>query len=160
MSAKDQTKFNFEINPGGLMLDDLSVGQKFLSAEYKLEEPELVEFASKYDPQAFHTNAESAKNSFFEGLAASGWQTASITMSLFVGSFPIAGGLIGAGADLTWTRPVRPGDTLKVETEVMEIKPSRSRPERGMVTVRSVTSNQAGETVQILVSRVIVPRKL
>lgn len=142
-----------------LTLDDLSIGQKFQSGEYTLSAKQIIEFAKEYDPQPFHTDEELAKDTFFEGLAASGWQTASITMRLFVASVPISGGLVGASADVSWPRATRPGDTLKVETEVTDIRPSRSRPDRGIVTVRSTTKNQHGKTVQILSSRIVVPRR-
>ncbi len=142
-----------------LTLDDLSVGQKFGSGSHTLDEAQIKEFAGQFDPQAFHLDDEAAKPTLFGGLAASGWHTAAVTMKLFVGSVPILGGLIGAGAEVTWPRPTRPGDTLQVETEVLEIVPSRTRPDRGMVTVRSITKNQKGETVQILTSRLVVPRR-
>jgi acyl dehydratase len=116
-------------------------------------------FARQYDPQPFHMDDESAKKSFFGGLVASGWHTAAITMRLLVLSTPILGGLIGTGGEITWPRPTRPGDTLHVETEVTENRPSRSHPDRGMVTVRSVTFNQEGQPVQILVSRLVVPKR-
>jgi acyl dehydratase len=142
-----------------LYLDDLTLGQKFISATYVIEEAEIIEFASKYDPQPFHTDREAAKTSFFGGLAASGWLTASVTMRLLVdGGLPIAGGLIGAGCELSWTLPVRPGDTLSVESEVVEIVPSRNKP-RGTITVRSTTFNQDKKVVQLFTSRVIVSKR-
>ncbi len=140
------------------MLDDLKIGQIFKSDTYTLREAEIIEFASKYDPQPFHLSQEGAKNSFFGGIAASGWQTAAVTMRLFVGSVPIEGGLIGAGSDVRWKKPVRPDDSLHVETEITQIRPSRSRPDRGTVTMRSVTKNHRDETVQIMESTIVVPR--
>lgn len=149
-----------KITPGEkLMLDDLFIGQIFKSEDYALAASEIIEFASKYDPQPFHLSDDGAKDSIFGSLAASGWQTAAITMRLFVGSVPIEGGLIGAGADVSWTRPVRPGDILHVDSEVTQIRPSKSRPDRGTVTMRSITKNQKDETVQIMESRIVVPRK-
>jgi len=143
-----------------LYLEDFQAGQRFTSTTRRVDADQIKAFARQFDPQAFHLDEAAAQASFFQGLAASGWHTASITMSLLVESgMPIAGGLIGAGGELQWPRPVRPGDVLQVESEVLEIKPSRSRPERGMITVRSVTRNQKGEDVQILTSRMLVWRR-
>jgi acyl dehydratase len=144
---------------GHLTLEDLSVGQTFQSETYTLNAEKIKSFAKEYDPQPFHTDEKAAVGTFFDGLAASGWQTASITMRLLVPSLPILGGLIGASCDINWTKPTRPGDTLHVESEILEIKPSRSRPDRGAITIRSMTKNQNGETVQTLVSRLVVPRR-
>ena len=143
-----------------LYLEDFAVGQRFISETHQLDASQIKAFASQFDPQSFHLDEAAAKASCFQGLAASGWHTASITMSLLVKSgMPIAGGLIGAGGELQWPRPTRPGDVLQVESEVLEVKPSRSRPERGMITVKSVTKNQKGEDVQILTSRMLVWKK-
>jgi len=143
-----------------LYLEDFTVGQRFISEPHQIDADQIKAFASQFDPQPFHLDEAAAKASFFQGLAASGWHTASITMSLLVKSgMPIAGGLIGAGGELQWPRPTRPGDVLQVESEVLEVKPSRSRPERGMITVKSETRNQNGEVVQILTSRMLVWRR-
>ncbi len=143
-----------------LHLDDLTVGQRFSSAAHALDEAQIHRFASQFDPQPFHLDAEAAQHSVFGGLAASGWHTAAITMRLLVGGgAPLAGGIIGAGGEIAWPRPTRPGDVLQVESEVLEITPSRSRPDRGMVTLRSETRNQRGEIVQILTARLVVPRR-
>jgi acyl dehydratase len=143
-----------------LYLEDFTVGRRFISAAHALDADQIKAFASRFDPQPFHLDEAAAQTSFFHGLAASGWHTAAITMSLLVKSgMPIAGGLIGAGAEIEWPRPVRPGDTLTVESEVLEVKPSRSRPERGMITVRSETRNHHGEVVQILTSKMLVWRR-
>ena len=140
-----------------LYLEDSAVGQRFTSENRRLDADQIKAFASQFDPQPFHLDEAEADKSFFHGLAASGWHTAAITMSLLVKSgMPIAGGLIGAGAEIAWPRPVRPGDVLQVESEVLEVTPSRSRPERGMITVKSQTKNQHGEVVQILTSRMLV----
>ena len=140
-----------------LYLEDFTVGRRFTSTAHTLDAEQIKTFARQFDPQPFHLDEEAAKNSFFHGLAASGWHTAAITMSLLVKSgMPIAGGLIGAGGELTWPRPTRPGDTLTVESEVLAVNESRSRPERGMITVRSITRNQSGETVQDMTSRMLV----
>ena len=143
-----------------LYLEDFTIGRHFVSAPHTLDAGQIKAFASRFDPQPFHLDEAAAQDSFFHGLAASGWHTAAITMSLLVKSgMPIAGGLIGAGAEIEWPRPVRPGDTLTVESEVTEVKPSRSRPERGMITVKSRTRNQHGEVVQILTSKMLVWKK-
>src|SRR5476651_1314329 len=126
-----------------LYLEDIFVGQRFVTGEALVEEAAIKSFARDFDPQPFHTDSEAAKQSFFGGLAASGWHTAAITMRLLVESGPqLSGGMIGAGGELTWPRPTRPGDILHVESEILEITPSRSRPERGLVTLRSETKNQ------------------
>ena len=143
-----------------LYLEDFAVGQRFISATHRLDAEQIKTFASSFDPQPFHTDEEAAKDSFFQGLAASGWHTASITMSLLVKSgMTIAGGLIGAGCELSWPRPTRPGDVLVVESEVLAVTPSRSKPDRGMITLKSETKNQKGEVVQILTSKMLVWRK-
>ena len=150
-------------NPGGgiapLYLEDLQVGQRFVSGTHRIDEAQVRAFAGQFDPQPFHLDAEAAKATLFEGLVASGWHTAAITMRLLVESgLPLVGGLIGAGGEITWPNPTRPGDVLQVESEVLELRPSRSRPDRGSATVRSETRNQRGDTVQVFVARLVVPR--
>lgn len=141
-------------------LEDLLVGQRFTSGTHLLDEDQIKAFARQFDPQPFHTDPEAAKGSFFEGLVASGWHTAAITMRLMVQSgLPIAGGLIGAGGEIAWPRPTRPGALLQVESEVLEVRPSKSRPERGMAIVRNETHNQFGEIVQIMTAKMVVPRR-
>jgi acyl dehydratase len=121
---------------------------------------EIKAFARQFDPQPFHLDEEAAKRSVFGGLVASGWHTAAISMRLQVESgLPIAGGMIGLGGELTWPRPTYPGDVLVVVSEVEEVTPSRSRPDRGTVKVRSETRNQREEVVQILTARMLVPRR-
>jgi acyl dehydratase len=143
-----------------LYLEDFAVGRRFTSTAHTLDAEQIKAFARQFDPQPFHIDEEAAKHTFFHGLAASGWHTAAVTMSLLVKSgMPIAGGLIGAGGELTWPRPVRPGDTLTVESEVLAVTPSRSKLERGMITVRSITRNQNGEPVQDMTTRMLVWRK-
>src|SRR5215470_18670977 len=151
------------LNPGGgtapLHLEDLRIGQRFVTRTHRLDEGQIQAFAGQFDPQPFHLDAEAAQATLFAGLAASGWHTAAITMRLLVESgLPLAGGIIGAGGEITWPNPTRPGDVLQVESEVLELRPSRSRPERGIATVRSETRNQRGDTVQVLVARLVVPR--
>jgi acyl dehydratase len=142
-----------------LYLEDLFVGQRFVTATHALDAEQIKRFASEFDPQFFHTDEEAAKDSFFSGLAASGWHVASLTMGLLVETLPFGGGMIGAGVEITWPRPTRPGDVLQVTTEITEIRPSRSKPDRGMVTLRNETHNQKGELLQVLTSKQLVFRR-
>ncbi|WP_395822878.1 MaoC family dehydratase [Collimonas sp.] len=148
-------------NPGAkLYLDDLKVGDRFSSAEHAMDERQIKAFAAQFDPQPFHLDDEAAKKTLFGALAASGWHTAAITMRLLVTSgVPLADGAIGAGGEISWPRPTRPTDVLHVESEVLEITPSRSRPERGMVTVRSETRNQHGDILQVFTAKMVVSRR-
>lgn len=146
--------------PTALYLDDLHVGQRFTSGTRTVDEGEIKAFAREYDPQPFHLDNEVARGTIFQGLAASGWHTMGMTMRLLVdGGAPIAGGIIGAGAEINWPRPTRPGDVLQVESEIVAITPSKSRPDRGMVTMRSETKNQRGEVVQVFVGKMVVPKR-
>ena len=132
-----------------LYLDDLYVGQKFVSGGYPLDEAQIIAYAKQFDPQVFHLDPEAAKNTFFQGLAASGWHTASISMRLVTESIPLADGVIGGGMEeLAWPQPTRPGDILHVESEIVEIIPSQSKPNRAMVRVLAHTKNQRGEVLQ------------
>ena len=143
-----------------LYLEDLVVGQSFTSGSQIVTVEAIKAFARQFDPQPFHLDEAAAAKSFFGGLAASGWHTAAITMKLLVESgMRLSGGLIGAGGELTWPRPTRPGDVLRVVSEVLAVTPSRSRPERGFVTVKCETRNQHGEAVQVMTSRMLVWRK-
>jgi acyl dehydratase len=142
-----------------LFLDDLHVGQRFGSGRHLIDAEQIKAFAQQFDPQPFHLDAEAAKGSLFGGLVASGWHTAAVTMRLLVESgLPLAGGIIGAGAEISWPNPTRPGDVLQVESEILELRPSRSRPDRGIATIRSETRNQRGEVVQVLIAKLLVPR--
>jgi acyl dehydratase len=146
--------------PQSFTLDDLHVGQRFTSGTHAVDAGQIKAFAEQFDPQPFHLDDEAAKATLFGGLAASGWHTVAITMRLLVQSgLPLAGGIIGSGGTIEWPQPTRPGDVLTVESEVMELKPSRSRPDRGTATVRSETRNQRGEVVQIITMRLVVPRR-
>ncbi len=139
-----------------LYLEDLHVGQRFTSATYVMEESRIKAFAAEFDPQPFHLDESAAQSSLFLGLAASGWHTAAVTMRLLVtGGLPIAHGLIGMGGEIAWPKPTRPGDTLHVESEIIEITPSRSRPNQGIVTVKSETLNQNGERVYVFTARIL-----
>jgi acyl dehydratase len=144
----------------GIFFEDLEVGQRFESRAHEIDERQIIEFAGRFDPQPFHLDSAAAKNTLFGGLVASGWHTAAITMRLMVEGGPtIAGGLVGAAAEITWPNPTRAGAILKVESEVIELRASRSRSDRGVATMKSVTRNQLGETLQVLVAKLIVPRR-
>src|SRR5580704_11307461 len=143
-----------------IYLDDLVAGQLFQSASLEMTAAAIKDFAARFDPQPFHLDEAAADKSFFHGLAASGWHTASVTMRLLVESdLRLAGGLIGAGGELTWPQPTRPGDILTVFSEVLAVTPSRSKPDRGFVTLKSETKNQKGEVVQAMTTRMLVWRK-
>jgi acyl dehydratase len=141
-------------------LEDLRAGQRFVSGSHLVTAEEITAFAASFDPQPFHLDAAAAERSLFGGLAASGWHTAALTMRLLVdGGLPLAGGVIGASGELSWPRPTRPGDVLHAECTIEKITPSRSRPDRGMLTVRIETKNQRGETAQLFVVSVIAFRR-
>jgi acyl dehydratase len=143
-----------------IYLDDLAVGRKFVTQSTTLTLEGCKAFASEFDPQPFHLDEAAARSSVFGRIAASGWYTASLSMRLLVeGEMAIGGGLIGLGGEVTWPRPTYPGDTLRVETEVLAIRVSQSKPDRGVVTVRNQTLNQHGEAVQVAVVKMMVPRR-
>jgi acyl dehydratase len=138
--------------------EDFAAGQKFTSGRLTVSAAEIKEFASSYDPQPFHLDEIAAKATVFTGLAASGWHTAALTMRLIVGSeFRPAGGILGFGGELIWARPVRPGDELHVESEVLETRLSQSRRGQGIVKVRVTTFNQDNEVVQTFTPALLVP---
>ncbi len=142
-------------------LEDLHVGDRFESSTFEVTEKGIVDFAENFDPQPFHLDLDAARRSVFQGLVASGWHTAAISMRLFVtGGLRLAGGSVGLSVDeLQWTRPVRPGDTLRLQTEIVEVRPSRSKPDRGVIRIRNMTSNQNGEVVQTFLASVLVRRR-
>jgi acyl dehydratase len=142
-------------------LEDFAVGQTFGSGRLRVDEERIRSFAAEFDPQPFHLDAAAARSSIFRGLAASGWHTAAMTMRLLVESeLKPAGGIVGAGFDeFRWPRPVRPGDELHLDIEVMEVRPSKSRPEQGLIKVKTTTVNQNGEAVQVSVGNLVVPRR-
>jgi len=142
-------------------LEDFAVGQTFRSGQLRIGKERIKTFAADFDPQPFHLDEEAARDTIFGGLAASGWHTAAVTMRLLVESdLKPAGGIVGAGFDeFRWPRPVRPGDELRVESEVLEVRPSRSRPDQGLIKVRTTTLNQNGEAVQVAVGNLVVPRR-
>jgi len=141
-----------------IYLEDFAPGQKFVSTTLRVDSAAIKAFAAQFDPQPFHLDDDAARGSFFGGLAASGWHTAALTMRLLVESgFHPAGGIIGSRADeLKWPRPVRPGDELHVEAEVLEARPSTSRPGQGFIKCRTTTLNQNGEPVQVLTMNLLV----
>lgn len=150
------------MTPGAVhYFEDLAVGQTFRSGSLRMELDAIKAFAAQFDPQPFHLDEEAARTSIFGRLVASGWHTAALSMRLTVTSnFKIAGGLIGIGVDETrWPRPVFPGDELHVESEVVEVRPSRSRPDRGVVKMLNKTINQNGEIVMQQFANLIVSRR-
>lgn len=145
---------------GGLYLEDLHVGQRFESPKLLVTTEAIKRFAADFDPQPFHLDEAAAARSLFGGLVASGWHTGAMTMRMLVdGGAPIAEGVIGAGVEVSWPRPTYPGDELQVVSEVVEITPSRTKPGRGIVVVKSETRNQRGEVVLALTSKLVVPRR-
>ncbi len=141
----------------GLYLEDLYVGQRFTSGIYRMDEERIKAFAAEFDPQPFHLDEAAAQATVFGGLTASGWHTAAVAMRLLVtGGLPLGNGIIGLGGELAWPKPTRPGDTLRVESEVVEILPSRSKPNQAIVKVKSTTLNQDGEPVHTFAAKVLV----
>jgi len=140
-------------------LEDFSVGQTFRSGPLRIDKEQIKAFAAEFDPQPFHLDEEAARKSIFGGIAASGWHTAALTMRLLVKSeFRPSGGLVGAGfEELRWPRPVRPGDELRTHSEILEVRQSKSRPDQGLIKVRTTTVNQHGEAVQVFVGNLLVP---
>lgn len=143
-----------------IYLDDLQIGQRFISGTHQLDAEQVIAFARQFDPQPFHTDPEAAKDSFFGQLVASGWHTAAISMRLLTESgMHIAGGLIGAAGEISWPKPTPPNSILHVECEILAIRVSKSRPDRGIVTVRNETRDQNGDLLQVLVAKLVVPRR-
>jgi len=149
--------------PGRLerYFEDYAVGQKFTTGTVAVTAERIKSFAKEFDPQPFHTDEEAARHTFFGGLVASGWHTAAMTMRLFVESdiTPVGGSVGAGGSDLSWPRPTRPGDVLRAESEVLDLRPSKSRPEIGIMKVKLTTYNQNDEVVQIAHPTMIVPRR-
>ena len=140
--------------------EDLKAGDRFKSGTYKVTEEQIVSFAREFDPQPFHLDPAVARQTMFKGLIASGWHTAAITMRLFVQTLNFAEGAIGLGVDeLRWPNAVRPGDVLQVETEILDLRESRSKPSHGIVRIRNVTTNQRGEVVQTMFASALVLRR-
>ena len=145
----------------GRYLEDFAVGQTFGSGRLRVDKEQIKAFAAEFDPQPFHLDEDAARDTIFRGLAASGWHTAALTMRLLVESeIKPTGGVVGAGFDeFRWPRPVRPGDELHIESEVLEVRPSKSRSNQGLIKVRTTTLNQKDEAVQIQIANLIVPRR-
>ncbi|HTO78636.1 MAG TPA: MaoC/PaaZ C-terminal domain-containing protein [Methylocystis sp.] len=139
-----------------LYLEDLAVGQVFRAGPVTLSVEDIQRFAREYDPQIFHTNPDAAKESLFGGLVASGWHTAALTMRLIVESTPFVGGVVGRGGELSWPRPVRPGDMLRIEARITNIFAPRAGSERGLVLTDTITFNQNDEPVQKLSAKLFV----
>ena len=142
-------------------LEDFAVGQTFGSGRVRVDCERIKSFAAEFDPQPFHLEGEAARHTIFRGLAASGWHTAALTMRLLVeGESKPAGGIIGLGLDeLRWPLPVRPGDELRAEGEVVEVSLSQSHPHHGLIKIRATTLNQNDEAVQVFVDDLIVLRR-
>jgi acyl dehydratase len=140
--------------------DDVKAGDRFKSESLSVSEKDVVEFAHKFDPQMFHLSRKIAERTIFKGLIASGWHTGALSMRLFVQTLNFAAGAIGLGVDeLRWPNAVRPGDLLTVDTEILELRPSRSRPGHGILRFRNVTTNQRGEVVQTMLASAMVQRR-
>src|SRR2546426_3864430 len=145
----------------GRFLEDFAVGQPLRSGRVRIDTGRIKTSGADFAPQRFHLDEEAARDTIFRGLAASGWHPAAVTMRLLVESdLNPAGGIVGAGADeFRWPRPVRPGDELRIEIEVLEVRPSRSRPNQGLIKVRTTTLNQNDEAVQVIIANLVVPRR-
>jgi acyl dehydratase len=131
-------------------LDDLEVGQEFITGTHAVDEEQIIAFAQQFDPQPFHIDAQQAKNTIFGSLVASGWHTASLTMRLMIKAFPFGNGTIGLGCEINWPNPLHPGDIIHVEGKIMDIKPSQSQKDRSIVIMHAQTKNQRNEVVQKL----------
>jgi acyl dehydratase len=142
-------------------LEDFAVGQRFGSGTLRIDKERIRSFAAEFDPQPFHLDEDAARDTIFRSLVASGWHTAAVTMRLLVESeLKPAGGIVGVGfEELRWPRPVRPEDELHVEIEVLEVRPSKSRPDQGLIKMRTTTRNQAGNAVQVMVGSLVVRRR-
>lgn len=142
-------------------LEDFTAGARYEAGPIAVDRDELIAFARRYDPQPFHTDPVAAERSLFGGLAASGWMTASLTMRMLVdsGNGPAGGFIARQVESMEWPLPVRAGDMLSATSEVVEVIPSRSKPDRGMVRMRTETRNQKGEVVQLLTALLVVQRR-
>jgi len=140
-----------------LYLDDVEVGAEFVSDEVTITEEDIIAFARQFDPQPFHLDPDAARDSFFRGLAASGWHTAAITMRLLVTGGPdIAGGIIGAGGQLAWPTPTRAGDRLHVRAVIQSVSASRTDPSRGSAVLKIETLTRDDEVRQIFEVRILL----
>ena len=140
--------------------EDLKRGDRFKSETYEVTEEQIISFAREFDPQPFHLDREVARQTMFKDFIASGWHTAAISMRLFVRALSCAEGAIGLGVDeLRWPTAVKPNDVLQVETEIVDLRESRSKPNHGIVRIRNVTTNQRGEIVQTMFASALVLRR-
>jgi|SRR6185312_1376398 len=143
-----------------IYLEEFRVGERFRTAEYEMTEEKVIAFAREYDPQPFHVDHVAGKASVLGSLAASGWHTAAITMRLLVTSgLPFANGMVGLGGEIAWPRPTYPGDILHVECEILDVRPSRTKPRQGVVTIKNTTINQRGEQVQVFTAKILAFRR-
>jgi len=143
-----------------LYLEDLHIGDRFISREYEMTAEEIKKFATQYDPQVFHLDeVQASRHPVFQGLAASGWHTSAITMRLWTECFPVAGGLIGTETSLRWPKPTRPGDRIHVEVEITAITPSRTKNDRGIVTYVTQAYNQFQDLLLISTTKIVVFKK-
>ncbi len=143
-----------------LYLDDLHIGDHFVSREYEMTLEQIQQFAELYDPQPFHLDEHAAEqHPVFQGLAASGWHTSAVVMRLWTECFPIAGGLLGTESNLRWPRPTRVGDKIHVEVEITAIVPSKSKNDRGIVSYVTQALNQHGDVLLISDTKILVFRK-
>lgn len=142
-------------------LDDFEVGETFVSPGITITESEIIEFALKYDPQSFHLDVNAASESLYGGLIASGFQTMALCFRLFIQNGMLAESSMGSpGIDeLRFLAPVRPGDTLHTENEVIEVKPSRSKEDRGILRLKYVAINQHGDAVLSFITNHLLKRK-
>lgn len=131
-----------------LYLEDIQVGQQFVSQTYEVTEAEVITFAKQYDPQVFHTDPTLAKKTFFDGLAASGWMTAAITSRLFIDAMPFEEGMVGVDVSMQWPKPTRPGEILTAVCTITKVTPSRSKPHQGFIEMEVITSNQHDQPLQ------------
>ena len=138
-----------------IWLDECAVGDAYVSGTYEVTEEEIIAFAKQYDPQYFHTDPAKAKDSFFKGLASSGWLTAGIMMKLQVASNPFGFALVGVEVQLEWPSPTRAGDILHIRTEIKDIKMSRSKPNQGILTVETITKNQKDEVRMVMQNKIL-----
>lgn len=140
-----------------LYLEDIKVGDRFISRDYEMTLEEITQFAQLYDPQPFHLDEKAAlKHPVFQGLAASGWHTSAVVMRLWTECFQVAGGLIGSETSLRWPRPTRVGDLVHVEVEIASITPSKSKPDRGIVSYITQALNQHGDVLLISTTKILV----
>lgn len=143
----------------GRAFEDFPVGRSFISRSETISRAEIIEFARRYDPQPFHLGA-SANENLFGGLAASGWQTAAVSMRLFIDTMQVERGIIGRAIDeLRWPVPVHPGDRLRVEIEILEARLSQSKPGYGLIRYRSLTKNQEDKVVQSFIAVAFLPAR-